>query len=1083
MRQLRSRRRSRSAVMFKSWHIRYDAPGPPPPCPRPPTPPTPDPERDQWDSQDDDEHASGEGSTNSEVESGNAQYDEEAEQEVEDERLPEDDDLDVSVMISDTDTDSEYGDDEERMPPLRQKNPSRPDRDRGEEETEREEKLDEFKHRWYWVVNKVDSKFVDVYATEEKALMFTVRKQRLYKTLQKMDWSSIQAAHVPKHCRCKRQCHQAIPLKATRDFRLELVTKCTTEEETTTELINKLRSYGNTYPAAQGTTLVYRVGNTDCCSEFWQHAAGIGKKKILSIRQQHYDGVRPATKRAGGATYSRKYAFAVTFWSSFFKVHCQTPNAKLRLFPHDMTMRVIWEELYPEWHRTMIKNGKDVPKLSFGTLMRARGDKQFKDVKKRPKHRHAQCPTCAELNQRQRNGFKTAFEEARYEAERKTHNEVVERWRTLETQLQQTAVHSPHETNVIFYDDTGSIGFPYLGRRSPKNLTRARTFFTPMHMKNYATGTTSYLYYVQNALPKDSNKVLTMLFHECRRIKHSSHRASKARHVIFVADNAQHQKNNDVFMFACELVSRGWYDRVDFLYGPVGHTHNGCDAAHNVLNTSVGNFPAMTIGEHQLNYKRVWTSHAPEAVYTNFQYDWHARYDDDKFVDRLDNFKKTTKSQAVGGFRVRRTQTGGVELIFKMNAADDEWLGETGTAAIDIGGVGAPGFRLMKALPVDRLIIVHPSGNVLKKKKLRDLQGKQMRQCCTNLGFPEAVQWNVDVATSGQIAHVSLVQLMQDNQWGSIVNVGLSSDLGVFHKMEPLDDLTPDELWELPVNPEEGQARQGSEVGSLGKQIMSAIGYARVPIKRRPTAQIQEGQLLRLNQLQSSHGAASESKEPLEEEEKLLSMDEGGHRPAAQWDVGAFYLVNTKGNPYWAVAQVVQEEPELRGGEENMPSEWYIKVMWWDKTGNSKSRFVQDPRAGIDKHDWCLCASVDTELTLTKVKFSRAFQLSKASCTVLEERCKSFCAGARRRYKPVLVRTSRTDERDEETPAGQLAAPPKKRARNEELTSQPRRLRQQRNAAAYNADRSTEEEGSTDDSTFQPGAHQESSSEASSSGS
>ena len=261
---------------------------------------------------------------------------------------------------------------------------------------------------------------------------------------------------------------------------------------------------------------------------------------------------------------------------------------------------------------------------------------------------------------------------------------------------------------------------------------------------------------------------------------------------------------------------------------------------------------------------------------------------------------------------------------------------------------------------------------------------------------------------------------------------------------------------------------------------MSAIGYARVPIKRRPTAQIQEGQLLRLKQLQSSHGAAPESKEPLEEEEKLLSPDEGGHRPAAQWDVGAFYLVNTKGNPYWAVAQVVQEEPELRGGEENMPSEWYIKVMWWDKTGNSKSRFVQDPRAGTDKHDWCLCASVDTELTLTKVKNSRAFQLSKGSCRILEERCKSFCAGASRRYKPVLVRT---DERDEETPTVKRAAPTKKRARDEEITNPPRRLREQRNATAYTADRSSDEEGSTEDSTFQPDADQESSSEASSSGS
>ena len=163
-----------------------------------------------------------------------------------------------------------------------------------------------------------------------------------------------------------------------------------------------------------------------------------------------------------------------------------------------------------------------------------------------------------------------------------------------------------------------------------------------------------------------------------------------------------------------------------------------------------------------------------------------------------------------------------------------------------------------------------------------------------------------------------------------------------------------------------------------------------------------------------------------------------------------------------------------------MPTEWFIKVMWWDKTGNSKSRFVQDPRAGTDKHDWCLCASVDTELTLAKVKGSRSFQLSKGSCKKLEERCRSFCAGSSRRYKPVLVRT---DDRDAEAPTGKRAAASKRKAIDEDLMHQPRRLRQQRSAAAYNADRSSAEEGSTDDSTYQPGAYRDSSSENNSSGS
>ena len=47
---------------------------------------------------------------------------------------------------------------------------------------------------------------------------------------------------------------------------------------------------------------------------------------------------------------------------------------------------------------------------------------------------------------------------------------------------------------------------------------------------------------------------------------------------------------------------------------------------------------------------------------------------------------------------------------------------------------------------------------------------------------------------------------------------------------------------------------------------------------------------------------------------------------------------------------------------------------------------------------------------------------------------------------------------------------------DDELANQPRKLRQQRRAEAYTADRSSAEEGSTDDSTYRPGADQASSS-------
>ena len=47
--------------------------------------------------------------------------------------------------------------------------------------------------------------------------------------------------------------------------------------------------------------------------------------------------------------------------------------------------------------RSELYRSKNFP--SFSTFMRARFDSQFKDVKKREKHYHCRCQTCAEQTQ------------------------------------------------------------------------------------------------------------------------------------------------------------------------------------------------------------------------------------------------------------------------------------------------------------------------------------------------------------------------------------------------------------------------------------------------------------------------------------------------------------------------------------------------------------------------------------------------------------------------------------------------------------------------------------------------------------
>ena len=42
--------------------------------------------------------------------------------------------------------------------------------------------------------------------------------------------------------------------------------------------------------------------------------------------------------------------------------------------------------------------------------------------------------------------------------------------------------------------------------------------------------------------------------------------------------------NNEVFAYYSEVVAAGWFDSVELLFGPVGHTHTSMDAVHKFHN-------------------------------------------------------------------------------------------------------------------------------------------------------------------------------------------------------------------------------------------------------------------------------------------------------------------------------------------------------------------------------------------------------------------------------------------------------------------------------------------------------------------
>jgi len=73
---------------------------------------------------------------------------------------------------------------------------------------------------------------------------------------------------------------------------------------------------------------------------------------------------------------------------------------------------------------------------------------------------------------------------------------------------------------------------------------------------------------------------------------------------------------------------RGWYDEIEMLFGPVGHTHNGNDAVHYIHNQIAGNFVSITPAELFTNYRHAWHSERtrPQPIILESQFAWTARY-------------------------------------------------------------------------------------------------------------------------------------------------------------------------------------------------------------------------------------------------------------------------------------------------------------------------------------------------------------------------------------------------------------------------------------------------------------------------
>ena len=233
---------------------------------------------------------------------------------------------------------------------------------------------------------------------------------------------------------------------------------------------------------------------------------------------------------------------------------------------------------------------------------------------------------------------------------------------------------------------------------------RARTF-----MIFKASGAKEAIAYVQ--------------FCTLRRIKdrtsgsHEQMSQKHARKLTLMADNCATNKSNQMFAFCTELVQRGWFDEVQMLFGPVGHTHNGNDAVHFIHNQIAGNYLSVTPAELFNNYKYAWpTEHTrPQPVILESQWAWKSRYK--PHMNPVSGFSATQSDPAyVRAFRFQKSpENSEVEMHIKGSPREDTpWHGQNSV-------VNAPGYRILKGFPENAPLRKRPQVTSIKKDYLHRL--------------------------------------------------------------------------------------------------------------------------------------------------------------------------------------------------------------------------------------------------------------------------------------------------------------------------------------------------------------------------
>jgi hypothetical protein len=229
----------------------------------------------------------------------------------------------------------------------------------------------------------------------------------------------------------------------------------------------------------------------------------------------------------------------------------------------------------------------------------------------------------------------------------------------------------------------------------------------------------------------------------------------------------------------------GWYDSIELLFGPVGHTHNGIDAIHHKHNVGVGRYFAGTLAHWIHNYDEVFLSARtrPKATLCQIQYDWDEHYRNNAIP--LTGAKKRhsmTGALLAVGFRVAKQENDPmVRVCYTQDTGmKPRWVGaDSRVNSLGVVCLARRPFAPPKQIPPHRTGRLDSFLSVLKNNKFVELMKDNGAGDCMDLLHEFATTGLVPIRSHADPKNFSV----PNGRLGTPAKIGtdrLSVDIDVF---------------------------------------------------------------------------------------------------------------------------------------------------------------------------------------------------------------------------------------------------------------------------------------------------------------